>query len=134
MLELLKTGLDFTSELLVSLWGLLCLVAGFGSELLTSLHTGAPRLEGLIIGVALAWLMLRREKHPLLRILSAPLKLILDILDLAWDQCVEVATDGWGVALGWAKKGLGVITGVVKGAWNKMIGLLTGIKNKLSRK
>tara|TARA_R110002020_G_scaffold50716_2_gene143055 strand:+ start:469 stop:873 length:405 start_codon:yes stop_codon:yes gene_type:complete len=133
MLELLKTTAGFLHELLLSIWGLLCLVAGFGSEVLVSLHTEAPRLEGLLVGIALAWLMLRRDKHPLLRVLSAPLKLVLDILDLAWDQCVEVVKDGWGVVFGWVKKSWGLAADTVKGAWNKVLSLLKNIKGKLSK-
>ena len=50
-------------------------------DLLLVLHMESPRLEGLLVGITLAWIMLRRDKHPILRALSAPLKLVLDILD-----------------------------------------------------
>jgi len=133
MFELLKTVLDFSLELLTSLWGLLCLLAAFGSDLLVTLHTEAPRLEGLVIGVTLAWLMLRRDKHPLLRMLSAPLKLVLDILDLAWDQCVEVIKDGAGVVVGAVKKCVGTVSGAAKGAWNGVMGLLGKLRDKLKK-
>jgi hypothetical protein len=133
MLELLKTVLDFSLELLTSLWGLLCLLAVFGSDLLVTLHTEAPRLEGLVVGVTLAWLMLRRDKHPLIRMLSAPLKLVLDILDLAWDQCVEVVKDGVGVVVGAVKKSVGTVSGAVKGAWNGVMGLLKRLRDKLKK-
>ena len=80
---------------LSSVWGLVSAVACFVCDAAVWLHVEAPRLEGLLIGVLLAWLLTRRDSHPLLRVLSAPLKLVLDILDLAWDQVEEVAGDLW---------------------------------------
>ena len=84
MLEILQAGWDLVLGLCASVWGVVVLVAAGSWDVLGLLHETAPRLEGLIIGVALAWVMLRRDKHPLLRVLSAPLKLIVDILDLAF--------------------------------------------------
>ena len=101
MLEILKSCWTLVVGLLESLWGIAALVGVWGWDVLSHLHTTAPRLEGLLIGVALSWLMLRRDKHPLLRVLSAPLKLVVDILDLAWDQVVEVVSDLWGTVTSW---------------------------------
>ena len=109
------------------------------------LHNDAPRLEGLLVGILLAWLMLRREKHPLLRVLSAPLKLVVDILDLAWDQVVEVVSDVWGTARSWItgtwKWCWGKVTGTWKWCWGKVTSLynwvmngLKAVKDKLSKK
>jgi len=56
--------------------------------MLSALHFDYPRLEGLLVGVILAWVLSRRESHPMMKLASAPLKLILDILDLAWDKGV----------------------------------------------
>ena len=89
MLELLQSCWSLLVGVLGSLWGLVVTVSTFVGEVLLHLHVDAPRLEGLVVGVALAWVLLRRDKHPLLRVLSSPLKLLLDILDLAWDQVVE---------------------------------------------
>ena len=133
MLELLKELLNFVMELGASLWGLLALVLGFSLELLTLLHTTMPRLEGLLVGVLLAWLMARRDKHPLLKALSAPLKLILDILDLVWDQCLEFAQDVLGTALGWVKGSLGWAKNKALGAWSALVGGLKGLRDKLKR-
>ena len=101
-------------EVAVSLWGLvsgilggawdvLSAVAMWAGSVLWVLHTDYPRLEGLLVGILLAWLMLRRDRHPLLRVLSAPLKLVVDILDLAWDQVVEVVSDVWETGVSWTK-------------------------------
>jgi len=134
MLELLKELLNFAKELGLSLWELLSLVLGSSAELLGTLHTTMPRLEGLLAGVLLAWLMLRRDRHPLIRALSAPLKLILDILDLAWDQCVEVVQDVLGTAKKWVKGSLGWVWGKVTGALSWVTNGLAALRNKLKAK
>ena len=131
-------------ELLQSLWGLVWTVAIAGwslvqalllgaVDLLMVLHVDAPRLEGLLVGIALAWLMSRRDKHPLLRAASAPLKLVLDILDLAWDQVTESASDVHESACGvvrwsWNKK-----VSWVKAGWSWAMGQLVALRNKLRR-
>ncbi len=134
MLQILQSTGDLLWGLVGSIWGVVCLVAAWGWDVLYLLHTEAPRLEGLLVGILLAWVLLRRDKHPLLRVLSAPLKLVVDILDLAWDQVCEVADDAWwtvkGVTLGvldWAKSR-------VAGAWGWLIGRLKAVRDGLSRK
>jgi len=134
MLELLKSGLDLVVGLASSALGVVESIAGFSWDLLLWLHVETPRLEGLLVGVLLAWLMIRRDKHPLLRVLSAPLKLVVDILDLAWDQCVEVVRDLWGTASGWVKGSLGWVKDRVVGSYNWVMGSLSSVKNALSRK
>jgi hypothetical protein len=88
----------------------------------------------LLVGVALSWLLLRRDKHPLLRVLSAPLKLVVDILDLAWDQCVEVAGDLWDTAVGWVRKAWDMCWGAVRGVWDRGMAVLSGVRDRLSKK
>ncbi len=134
MLQILQSTGDLLWGLVGSIWGVVCLVAAWGWDVLYLLHTEAPRLEGLLVGILLAWVLLRRDKHPLLRVLSAPLKLVVDILDLAWDQVCEVADDAWwtvkGVTLGvldWAKSR-------VVGAWGWLIGRLKAVRDGFSRK
>ena len=134
MLELLHTVWDLVLGLLVLLWELVVLVSTVGLDLLTVLHTEMPRLEGLLVGVTLSWLLSRRHKHPLLRVLSAPLKLILDILDLAWDQVVEIVGDVWSVCVGWVQSTLGWVWGQVSGLAKKAMGLLGSLKDKLLKK
>jgi hypothetical protein len=134
MLELLKELLSFVLQLGEQALGLLTLILGSVSSMLVLLHTEMPRLEGLLVGVLLAWLLARRDRHPLLRALSAPLKLIVDILDLIWDQCIEFVKDIWGTAMKWAKSTVDWTLGKVKSAWKMLTNGLTGIKNKLSKK
>jgi len=133
MLELLQSCWSLLVGVLGSLWGLVVTVSTFVGEVLLHLHVDAPRLEGLVVGVALAWVLLRRDKHPLLRVLSSPLKLLLDILDLAWDQVVEVVGDLWDTARGWVGRVVGLARDAVVGVYDKVMGLLKGFKAKLSK-
>ena len=116
---------------LSSVWGLVSAVACFVCDAAVWLHVEAPRLEGLLVGVLLAWLLTRRDSHPLLRVLSAPLKLVLDILDLAWDQVEEVAGDLWDTAKGWTLGSLGWVSGKLSGAYDAVMGKLRSTKEKL---
>tara|TARA_R100001594_G_scaffold147635_1_gene201011 strand:+ start:379 stop:783 length:405 start_codon:yes stop_codon:yes gene_type:complete len=134
MLELLHTAWDLVLGLLILLWGIVSLILASGVDLLVVLHTEMPRLEGLLVGVALSWLLLRRNKHPLLRVLSAPLKLILDILDLAWDQVVEIVSDVWSVCTGWVRSSVGWVWSRVSGLASKVMSGLSGLRDKLSSK
>ena len=69
-----------------------------------------------------------------IRVLSAPLKLVLDILDLAWDQVVEVAGDIWDTGKKWVGGIVGWCKAKVKWAYDKVMGSLRGIKDKLLKK
>ena len=134
MWELLQATWELVVGVGASVWGLACVLAAGLGDLLVTLHTTAPRLEGLLIGVALAWLMLRRNKHPLLRVLSAPLKLVVDILDLAWDQVVEVVSDLWGTAHGWVTGSVGWVWGKVVTVYQWVMARLSGLRDLLRRK
>ena len=92
------------------------------------------RVEGLLIGVLLTWVLLRRDKHPLLRVLSAPLKLVVDILDLVWDQVVEVLVDSKEAVYGWVKKLVDFVVNRVKGPWAWALTKLQSLKDRLSKK
>jgi len=132
MMELLRACQELVVGLLTTTWGLVTLVLTFCGDVLLHLHTTAPRLEGLLVGVALVWMMQRRDKHAVLRVLSSPLKLVLDILDLAWDQGVEVVSDAWGTVYGWVTGTLGWCKAKLVSVYNTVMGLLGKIKDKLS--
>jgi hypothetical protein len=134
MIEILNTLQGFLTGLVTWAWGLVVLVSTFCWDLLYNLHMSSPRLEGLLVGVALTWLMLRRDKHPALRVLSSPLKLVLDILDLAWDQVVEVVTDGWEAVHGWVTGSLSWCKAKLAGLYNGVISALGKVKEKLAKK
>jgi len=103
-------------------------------DLLLVLHMEAPRLEGLLIGVTLAWLMMRRDKHPILRALSSPLKLVLDILDLVWDQVVEVVKDVWDSAVGILEGALNQATSLVSSGVSWAMAKLVAVRDRLRKK
>jgi len=94
------------------------------------LHVDAPRLEGLLIGVVLTWILLRRDRHPILRVLSAPLKLIVDILDLAWDQTVEVVSDAVETVRGWIDNLTNYVKGLFIKVYSRTMSALNTVKKK----
>ena len=88
-----------------------------------------------MVGVALAWLLARRDRHPLLRALSAPLNLVISILDLAWDQMVEFCRDLRDTLRGWKVRAVNlVMDNLRRWAWDPMMKGLRWTKEKLSRK
>jgi hypothetical protein len=131
MLELVA---NLVGGIVHSVVGLGLTALDFGLGVLTWLHVEAPRLEGLLVGVGLAWLMNRRDKHPLLRALSAPLKLVLDILDLAWDQASEFVLDVWGVAKDWSLRPVKWVWDRVKSLASGGMSQLTGLRDRLRKK
>ena len=132
MVELLNIVCSALVSALTLCWDAVYLVFLLVSGVASWLHVSSPRLEGLLVGVVLSWLLLRRDKHPLLRVLSSPLKLVVDILDLAWDQVVEVVGDVWGVVVSWVNKVLGLCRGLVVGMWNRLLGGLRAVRDGLS--
>lgn len=133
MLELLNIVLSFAWNLVVQVWDLLALILVVCWDLLLHLHVEMPRLEGLLVGIALAWLVSRRDKHPLLRVLSSPMKLVIDILDLAWDQVVEVVSDLWQTATGWVSGVWGWCVSRVRLGWQWALSGLSGLRDKLRK-
>jgi hypothetical protein len=145
MNEILNSLWTLVSDLAVNGWGLVSTVGGWSYDLLAEFHTAAPRLEGLLIGVLLTWVLLRRDMHPLLRVVSAPLKLVVDILDLAWDQVTEVVGDLLRTVQGWARGvwqwcwgkasgALGWVKGKVKNTYGRILSLLTRLRDVLRKK
>jgi hypothetical protein len=132
MLEILKACWLAAVDLVGLVLGIVLVLGAWVWDVLYHLHVSAPRLEGLLVGVVLTWVMLRRDRHPLLRVLSAPLKLVVDILDLAWNQVTEVLGDLWGTARDWTTGVLGWCKDKVVSVWAWGIGMLTKIKEKLS--
>lgn len=135
MMELLGICWAFLVETGLTLWGLAQSVVLFGWDLLVVLHVNHPRLEGLLVGVALAWLLARRDRHPLLRALSAPLNLVISILDLAWDQVVEFCGDLRATLRGWKVRAVNFVADNLR-KWVKdpVMKGLRWLKEKLSRK
>lgn len=131
MIELLNAcyqGIITGIEILFG-WGISFL--SWGGELVVSFDASYPRTAGIVLGVTLTWLMLRREKHPFIRAISAPLKLIIDVLDLVWDHSVEFIGDTLGVVWGWHKKLWSRLGSWFKSSWGWCISCLENAKAKL---
>ena len=133
MSELLETVWNLLAGVLTALWDLLSVAAVFVGDFLYHLHVSAPRLEGLLVGVLLCWLLVKRDKHPLLKVLSSPLKLVLDILDLLWDQLAEVLKDAWEVVKRWVQGGLGLLRRGVSAVWGRCVSTLRGLRDRLKK-
>ena len=131
MLQILAACWELLAGLLTSAWSIVILLASWLHAMLYHLHVDAPRLEGLLFGIALAWLLSRRERHPAIKVLSAPLKLILDILDLAWDQSVEAISDIRNVTLGWIGGAFTWVKQHIHDLGGKVLSGLVSIKDKL---
>jgi hypothetical protein len=132
-MSLLNSVLEMVSSVVVSAWTLVMSLLVFVFDVLAFVHIQMPRTEGLVIGVLLAWLMMRRDKHPAIRVISAPLKLVVDILDLAWDQFVEVIDDTWSSVAGWVSGALGWCKDRVVSIFFKVMNTLSAIKDKVSK-
>ena len=134
MIELLKETMSFVGEALTSILGFVALVLGYVFDSLVIFYTEMPMLFGLGVGILLTWVLTRRDKHPALKVVSAPLKLLLDVLDLAWDQVADVAKDGLELCSACVKKPFGWTTAQGKKALDLITRGLSMLKVKLSRK
>tara|TARA_Y100001938_G_C8090400_1_gene434676 strand:- start:1212 stop:1634 length:423 start_codon:yes stop_codon:yes gene_type:complete len=134
MTEILISTWSAIIGVLSGIWGLVETVLVWAGDVLYHLHTDAPRLEGLLVGIALTWVLLRRDNHPVLRVLSAPLKLVIDILDLAWDQTVEVSHDIIDTVKSWLGKAWKFVSTPISKGWLKLLSLLTSLRDKLAKK
>ncbi len=130
---MLESLWNLLAGVLSSVWGLIASVVAFVCDMAVWLHVEAPRLEGLLVGVLLAWLLTRRDSHPLIRVLSAPLKLVLDILDLAWDQVLDVGRDVWQTATGWAVGSVSWVTSNARNAYTALMSKLRSTKESLKK-
>jgi len=134
MLQILSACWDLLAGLVTSLVDVVSLVATWGYSVLYHLHMDAPRLEGLLIGVGLAWLLSRRDRHPVIKVVSAPLKLVLDILDLAWDQVVESLKDVKKVVTSLVSGSVDLAKGRVLKVWGWGMSRLTALRDRLLKK
>ena len=134
MLDILNSCLTLVLGLASLVWGLISLVCVWVAEVLYYLHVSAPRLEGLLVGIALAWVLLRRDRHPVLRVLSAPLKLVIDILDLAWDHCVEAFSDCRDSAVSVYSISVGWVVALATTVYNWFASKIASMKQWLAKK
>ena len=129
-------------NLLIETWGallgvltgvadLFVTVFAWAWSVLLILHNDMPRLEGLLVGVLLAWFFVHREKNPIVRALAAPLKIVLDILDIVWDETVEALADLLGSAKAQLDKAVGWVKDGVKSLLSKSTNALLGLKDRI---
>lgn len=103
-------------------------------SVLLIIHNDMPRLEGLLVGILLAWFFVHREKNPILRALAAPLKIVLDILDIIWDETIEAGMDLLHSAKERVMSAVGWIRGIGEKSLRKLTGWLIGLKDKIIKK
>ena len=125
---------ELISSVFQSLLNLLYAVLLFSYETLSWLHFEAPRLEGLLAGILLAWLLSRRESHPIVKLISAPLKLILDIMDLTWDKGLHGIEKLYGYGKSLIKDSFSWTTGKIKQGYRVIIRKLSTTKDNLEDK
>ena len=133
MIEVLNTCYKFVVDLGVDLIAFCASIMTWAGDSLVQLDHSWPRTTGLLIGIALAWLMMRRDRHPFIRAISAPLKLVIDILDLAWDHSAEFVGDTLGTVWGWCKGSVGWCWSKVTGACSWVVRCLENAKSKLTK-
>jgi phage-related protein len=133
MVNIISSTWQLVTSLLGSLLSIGVSCAVWVWDVIYHLHVSAPRLEGFLVGVALVWIMLRRDKHPALRVLSAPLKVVIDILDLVWDQLVDFLKDSWETVKSVISSCKNAVLKVVSGAYSAILGNLVKLKERLKK-
>lgn len=120
--------------LLLSVWSIVTQVVAWLTSVGVILHTDFPRLEGLLVGILFAYFYHHRDKNPWVRTLASPLKIIIDILDIVWDETLEMLVDLAGdvkekgtVPVNWVKE-------VLRKSWSGAMGYLQRIKDRLEKR
>ena len=131
MLELVQSLWSLVWGVVLSVWDLSLLLLSGCWDLLLVVHNDMPRVEGLLVGLGLAWLLRHRDSHKLPRVISSPLKLVLDVLDLIWDEAVDVVKDGWRLAVETVEKGVNLGVTVLGKCWNLALTPLRWLQSRL---
>ena len=97
-MNILQQMLNFVGEFLVSIWGLIVLCSVFALNMLETLHTTMPFLEGLLVGLGSAYAFHYKDNNIFAKIISMPLKLTLDALNYTGRQLKKLAQSGLSVA------------------------------------
>ena len=131
MLELLESLWGLVWGVAVAVWDLGWMLLDGCWDVLLLVHNDMPLIEGLLVGLGLAWLLRHRDSHKLPRVVSAPLKLVLDVLDLVWSQLVDVVSDGWRLAVESAEKGVALSLSLAGKCWNLALSPLRWVRDRL---
>ena len=134
MTEILSSTWQLVVGVFSSIWGIIAAVGTWCFDILLVLHTGYPRLEGLLVGVLFAYFYAHRDKNPWVRTIAAPLTIIIDIIDICWDETVEALRDLAGDV--WDRISVvgSSVSGKVKAGWNWLLGRLRSVKDRIAKK
>jgi hypothetical protein len=127
-MELLQEFSSLIMGVGATLWDLTALLSVFALDMAKALHAN-PFLEGLTIGLGSAWALDNRDKNIVTKVLSTPLKLVLDSLNYVGGQL----TRGSKGALSMAKKPFVWLSGRGKWLYESVKGGLASLKAKFSR-
>tara|TARA_B100000131_G_scaffold319529_1_gene365630 strand:- start:712 stop:1143 length:432 start_codon:yes stop_codon:yes gene_type:complete len=134
MIELLSQTWLLIAGVFGSLWDLGSVLLTWVWSVLLILHHDMPRVEGLLVGIIFAWLYTHRERSPWVRALAAPLKIILDTLDIIWDETIEAIVDLAGDVRERTQKCLGYVKEKISGTLALIVGKLQSVKGWVSQK
>jgi len=127
-MELLQELLSFIMGAAATIWGLVVLCSAFAFDMLKALHA-TPFLEGLTIGLGSAWALDNRDKNIVTKVLSTPLKLVLDALNYVGGQLTRLSRR----ALLLAKKPFTWLNGGGRWLYESVKGGLASLRAKFSR-
>jgi hypothetical protein len=127
-MELLQELLSFIMGAGEAIWGLVVLCSAFVLDMLKALHAN-PFLEGLTIGLVSAWALDNRDKNIVTKVLSTPLKLVLDALNYVGGQLTRLSRR----ALLLAKKPFTWLSGGGRWLYESVKGGLASLRAKFSR-
>ena len=134
MTKIFTVTWSFLSNLVVNAYEIAADSVGWVVDMGLIFHVDFPRLEGLLIGVLFAWVLAHREKNPVFRFLAAPMKIVLDILDIIWHETLESVADVYGVFVAWVGKTYAAAKASIVLVYRRGIDKLVAVKNKLEKK
>lgn len=134
MTKIFTVTWNFLSNLVVNAYEIAADSVGWVVDMGLIFHVDFPRLEGLLIGVLFAWVLVHREKNPVFRILAAPMKIVLDILDIIWHETLESVVDVYGMFVAWVSKTYAAAKASIVLVYRRALDKLVAVKNKLEKK
>ena len=133
-MSLITETWQLVTGLLTGITGIFVTVFSYVFDVLLILHTSYPRIEGVLIGVLFAYFYSHRDKNPWVRTLAAPLTIIIDIIDIVWDETVDAAVDLYGDVREKAGGLLGGLLSRAKAVWSSMLTKLSSFRTKVKNK
>ena len=131
MNNLLNTSWEFLSGIATNLFEIVTMAFSWLFGIVVILHNDMPRVEGLLVGILFAWFFIHRDKNPVVRALAAPLKIVLDILDIIWDETLESIRDLYTSCKEKLMSVLGSIKVKVSGLLEHAVNALRNVKDGL---